>query len=74
VNTIHVLHDPKRGELPGALAKVYRENIVMTDFDGDTSRCERCGRDRAGHVWMLIDPDESDQGGVLDCGIVGEGA
>jgi hypothetical protein len=74
VNAIHVLHDPKRGDLPGLLVKLHeRTNTIATaDFDGDSRRCGRCNREQSQHVWQLIDPDPAsdyaDQRGVVDCG------
>jgi hypothetical protein len=76
VTAVHLLHDPKRGDLPGLLAELHERTgtIVTADFDGDTRRCGRCNREQQQHVWQLVDPDEAEQNGVLECGIVGEQA
>ncbi|MEU4558415.1 hypothetical protein AB0F72_08495 [Actinoplanes sp. NPDC023936] len=67
----------KRHTLPanGALTFAYRDRTINVDYNGNTEGCRRCNRKADVHAWRvydLSDPDLRSQGGVLDCGILGE--
>jgi hypothetical protein len=52
-------------ELPAALAK--RSDVVDITPANAGTECGRCNRAYADHLWILRDPDDWEQGGVIDC-------
>lgn len=65
-----LLHDPANGPLPSGLAQWHVTEVDFRTRPGGIlgERCPRCGFDLNVHVWQLVDPNEPEQGGVLDCG------
>lgn len=63
---IRLLHNPAMGPLPSAFADA--RHVVETTFPAG-GRCGRCGGDLTRHVWVLQDPDEPEQHGVIDCSL-----
>lgn len=54
-------------ELPAALARTYRGCLVdVTPVNANTD-CGRCNRTFFDHLWILVDSDDPEQGGVIDC-------
>ena len=60
------LHNAGVG-LPGALARTSPSRIVDITSANSATRCGRCGRDFFEHLWLLVDADDPEQGGVIDC-------
>jgi len=65
LTAIHVRHNADNGPLPAPLARVHPAHIVP--LTGDDPRCGRCGKEPEDHVWQVVDPDEPEQAGVIDC-------
>jgi hypothetical protein len=55
--------------LPGALLSRPRQQSQAVNITSANSatRCGRCGRDFFQHLWILIDSDNPEQDGVIDC-------
>ena len=66
VTPLQLIHNPAAGPLPGALRLRYDGNTVKPAASG-VFWCGRCGGDVNDHVWILRDPDDREQGGVIDC-------
>jgi hypothetical protein len=66
VRKLQLIHNASGGPLPGPLARIYRDSITPA-AQADFSRCGRCGNDVDLHVWILRDPDDREQDGVIDC-------
>lgn len=60
------IHNAAAGPLPEPLARLYRDSIIPA-AQADFSCCGRCGDDVDRHVWILRDPDDREQDGVIDC-------
>lgn len=69
--------DP-RSTLPAGsrLATTYRGRTVHVDYRGNHDQCGRCGWSADAHAWRVYDLTNhnlvASQGGVLDCGILGD--
>jgi hypothetical protein len=69
-NKIRLLIDLRHTDVPSPLDK---PGIDVVDFPFSTfpdeagDDCLRCNRLICEHVWQLVDPDETEQQGVIDC-------
>lgn len=68
---IQLLHDPANGPLPTVLTRHTKPTI--TDFRNQPAwpapGCGHCGAHVSDHVWQIVNPNLSEQGGVIDCGV-----
>lgn len=67
MTTVHVRQNATNGDLPAPLARVYAGHIVP--LTGGAPRCGRCGEEPEVHLWQIVDPDEAEQRGVIDCAV-----
>lgn len=71
---VRLLIDLRNTTIPGGLDN--RASIDIIDFPYSThpdetgDDCPRCNRLIREHLWQLIDPDEAEQQGVIDCQVV----
>jgi hypothetical protein len=61
------LYRAGKNDLPSGLARTYRGRIVEVGPANATTRCGRCNRTYHDHLWILVDSDDPEQGGVIDC-------
>lgn len=64
---LQLIHNEFAGPVPAALS---RNRIIPAD-KADITTCGRCGNDVFAHLWILRNPDEPEQDGVIDCAGVG---
>lgn len=66
MRNLQLIHNVLAGPLPAPLARIYR-NCIISAAMAEISRCGRCGDDVFEHVWILRNPDDREQDGVIDC-------
>ncbi len=67
MTSIYLRHEgPVPSELAGAWTEQRRREFAFSSTPG---YCGRCNRDLSEHRWQIVDPDEPEQGGVLDCAV-----
>jgi hypothetical protein len=53
------------------MIQLYRNMIQLhragIELANDNTACGRCNRAYFNHLWILVDSDEAEQGGVIDC-------
>lgn len=69
-----LLNSHRLGEVQASLGHlINRHGLTETAFSSQSAdeatgpRCGRCNVLLHHHLWQFVDPDQAEQGGVMDC-------